>query len=95
MSAVEVVLVSLICHAVLFLLLRWLVKAIDASVPVEPFLPRIDYPPMWRSGPCCRCDAAPELLAALEEIYEWTAYKDTAWAKRAKAAIDKAKGVQS
>lgn len=39
-------------------------------------------------------EAAPDLLAALEEIYEWTSYKDTAWAKRAKAAIDKAKGVQ-
>lgn len=34
---------------------------------------------------------APELLAALEEIYAWTGHKATPWARRAQAAIEKAK----
>ncbi len=38
--------------------------------------------------------AAPDLRAALLEIYNWTQYKDTAWARRANAALNKAAGVR-
>lgn len=31
-----------------------------------------------------------ELLECLKSIYNWTEHKDSAWAKRAKAAIDNA-----
>lgn len=31
-----------------------------------------------------------DLLQSLTDIYNWTEHKDTAWAKRAKAAIDNA-----
>jgi hypothetical protein len=35
--------------------------------------------------------AAPELRSSLQEIYNWTAHKDSLWAKRAKNALDKAR----
>lgn len=35
--------------------------------------------------------AAPALLSSLEEIYAWTQYKETKWARGAKAAIERAK----
>ena len=35
-------------------------------------------------------DINTELLECLKAIYNWTEHKDTAWAKRAKAAIDNA-----
>ena len=38
--------------------------------------------------------AAPDLRSALLEIYNWTQYKGTPWAKRANAALNKAAGVK-
>ena len=39
-------------------------------------------------------NAHEELLSCLKEIYEWTDYKNTDWAKRSAQAIAKSGGVQ-
>ena len=56
---------------------------------------------LWEAGPGGGCARAldaelkcAELLEALKEIYEWTQYKDTPWAVKARAAIAKATGEQ-